>query len=66
MAAKRSLTAQLQEIDRIIGESRNAKDSDYRRDTQQSIRDTLVWLQENEARIRFHLAEDKKRAAGLR
>lgn len=66
MAAKRSLTAQIQEIDRIIGESRVAKDSEYRRDTQQSIRDTLVWLQENEAWIRFHLAEDKKRSVGSR
>lgn len=52
MAAKRSLTAQLQEIDRIIGESRASKDADYRRATQQSIRDTLVWLQKNERAIK--------------
>ncbi len=55
MAAKRSLTAQLQEIDRIIGESRASKDADYRRETQQSIRDTLAWLQKNEPAIKRRL-----------
>ncbi|MEN5278911.1 hypothetical protein ABE527_18440 [Brucella sp. TWI432] len=52
MAAKRSLTAQLQEIDRIIGESRASKDAHYRRETQLSIRETLVWLQKNERAIK--------------
>lgn len=66
MAAKRSLTAQIQEIDRIIGESRAAKDAEYRRETQESIRKTLVWLQDHESRIKHLLAEDKKSPAGSR
>jgi len=56
VAAKRSLTAQLQEIDRIIGESRSSKDADYRRETQESIRDTLRWLQKHEPKIKSLVA----------
>lgn len=64
MRAKRSLTAQIQEIDRIISESRGDKQAEYRRQTQLSIRETLVWLQKNEAAIKAKVSGTQNTEVG--
>ncbi|MBJ6722419.1 hypothetical protein I2750_19655 [Bacillus sp. PR5] len=64
MSNKRSIQAQLHEIDSIIAEGRGGKQADYRRSTQEAIRETLLWCRNNKPIIEQIQAERRRQANG--
>ncbi|WPM83098.1 hypothetical protein R5W60_21625 (plasmid) [Brucella pseudintermedia] len=64
MPVKRSIQAQLQEIDAIIAEGRGGKQADYRRATQEAIRETLLWCQNNKPIIEQIKADRRRTTNG--
>jgi len=64
LPVKRSIQAQLQEIDAIIVDSRGGKQADYRRATQEAIRETLLWCRDNKPIIEQIKADRRRQANG--